>query len=177
MGDQLSPRRVNHVAYPTTDSAATYRFYTEVLGCRLVAAVREEEVPSTGAKTPFLHTFFAMHDGTCLAFFEVDGMGPPADDGIPSWVRHIAMDVESMAQLEAWKEQLRAHGVDFIGTVDHEGIWYSIYFFDPNGIRLELTHQARPLTGTDASEGEQLLRTWAAQRGQSLTSGEPAAAR
>lgn len=171
MADQLTPRRVNHVAYPTTDTAETHRFYTQVLGCRLVAAVREDEVPSTKAKTPFLHTFFAMQDGTCLAFFEVDGMGAPGDDGIPSWVRHIAMDVESMEALEAWKAHLRAHDVDYLGTVDHEGIWHSIYFFDPNGIRLELTYQARALTEADIAEGEQLLRTWTAERGHALTAG------
>jgi|SRR5690606_9399329 len=172
MTAQLTPRRVNHVAYPTTNTAETYRFYTEVLGCRLVAAVREDEVPSTKDKTPFLHTFFAMQDGTCLAFFEVDGMGAPRDDGIPSWVRHIAMEVGSMQELEDWKARLRAHNVDFIGTVDHEGIWHSIYFFDPNGIRLELTYQARPLTEADAAEGYQLLQTWTAERGQVLASGK-----
>ena len=30
--------RLNHVAYVTTDTGATYRFYTEIMGFKLVAA-------------------------------------------------------------------------------------------------------------------------------------------
>lgn len=163
------PRSMNHVAYPTVNTAETYRFYTEVLGCTLVGAVREEEVPSTGDKTPFLHTFFSMADGECLAFFEVDGMAAPKDDGIPSWVKHIALNVRSMDELDSWKQQLTDKGVDYIGTVDHEGIWHSIYFFDPNGIRLELTYQARELTQEDAAEGEREVQRWIKERGQELS--------
>ena len=41
MGDSPKvARALNHVAYPTTDTGATYRFYTEILGFKLVAAVR-----------------------------------------------------------------------------------------------------------------------------------------
>ncbi len=53
-------------------------------------------------------------------------------------------------------------------SVDHEGIWSSIYFFDPNGIRIELTHQSRPLGERDAEEGRALVEQWVAERGQSL---------
>jgi len=35
--------------------------------------------------------------------------------------------------------RLIAAGVDVIGPVSHDGFVHSIYFFDPNGIRLELT--------------------------------------
>ena len=44
-----------------------------------------------------------------------------------------------------------AHGVHVTGPIDHEGVWLSIYFGDPNGITLELTHQSRALTETDAA--------------------------
>jgi glyoxylase I family protein len=36
------------------------------------------------------------------------------------------------------KARIESHGVDVLGPVDH-GICKSIYFFDPNGHRLELT--------------------------------------
>jgi glyoxylase I family protein len=36
--------------------------------------------------------------------------------------------------------RLEAHGVEVLGVTDHH-IFHSIYFFDPNGIRLELTAQ------------------------------------
>ena len=37
-----------------------------------------------------------------------------------------------------YKAKLEAHGVEVLGPVEH-GICRSIYFFDPNGHRLELT--------------------------------------
>jgi predicted metal-dependent phosphoesterase TrpH len=38
------------------------------------------------------------------------------------------------------KQRLQAHGVEVLGITDHH-IFESIYFFDPNGVRLELTAQ------------------------------------
>jgi hypothetical protein len=37
--------RLNHVAYPTFDTAATMRFYPEIMGFRLVDAIRGEIPP------------------------------------------------------------------------------------------------------------------------------------
>lgn len=166
MPDNLTPSHVNHCAYPTWDTRATHDFYTQVLGCKLVAAVREERVPSTGAETPFLHTFFAMRTGECMAFFEVDDMPPAKDDGVPDWVRHIALSVASREELDDWMTHLNEHGVDFIGPIDHEGIWQSIYFFDPNNIRLELTYQTTELDEQHARDADKLLEQWMAERGQ-----------
>jgi glyoxylase I family protein len=44
------------------------------------------------------------------------------------------------AELEAMKARLQAHGVEVLGVTDHH-IFKSIYFFDPNGVRLELSAQ------------------------------------
>ncbi len=43
-----------------------------------------------------------------------------------------------MDDLLAAKARLQAAGVEVVGVTDHH-IIQSIYFFDPNGIRLELT--------------------------------------
>ena len=51
--------------------------------------------------------------------------------------RHIAFKVDSMQTLEATKAKLEASGIEVIGPTDHT-IFKSIYFFDPNGHRLEL---------------------------------------
>ena len=58
----------------------------------------------------------------------------------PLWVNHVAFRVNNVAELEAMKSRLQAHGVDVIGITDHH-IFKSIYFFDPNGVRLELSAQ------------------------------------
>jgi glyoxylase I family protein len=162
-----SARSVNHIAMPTNNTAETYRFYTEVLGFTFLSAVREERVPSTGEETPFLHTFFAMADGSCIAFFDVGGeQYAGRDDGVPKWIRHFALNVETYDELLSWKAWLEKQGVETLGVVDHEGIWQSIYFFDPNGLRLELTMQRRELGEADRAHGEELVAEWIREFGQ-----------
>ena len=157
-----APLSLNHAAYLTFDTAATRDFYTRVLGCRLVAAVQEDRVPSTGEETPFLHLFFAFEDGSCIAFFDIAGLAPGQPDGLPGWARHFALNVATHDDLHAWKDRLAAAGVDALGPVDHHGIWHSLYFFDPNGIRLELTYQARALDDDDARSAEKMVEQWVA---------------
>lgn len=145
----------------TRDSAINHQFYTEIMNFKFISAVREDSVPSTAEETSFLHTFYALEDGSCMAFFELAGVSiPEIDDQVPKWVRHFAMNVDSYEELASWKERLESHGVETIGITDHEGIWQSIYFFDPNGIRLELTWQRRELDDNDRLRGEQLLKEW-----------------
>lgn len=157
------PRGLNHVAYLTRDTAKTVQFYTEVLGMRLVGHALDDKVGSTGEAQRFLHTFFEMADGSCIAFFELEGL-PDGEDQtvVPPWVRHIAFNVGSMEELEDARQRLVAAGVDVIGPVDHEGIWQSIYFFDHNGIRLELTFQRRPLDDDDARAAADAVAAWTA---------------
>jgi lactoylglutathione lyase len=59
------------------------------------------------------------------------------DSNTPEWVQHIALEVESVAVLETAKARLEAAGIPVIGVTNHT-IFKSIYFFDPNGHRLEL---------------------------------------
>jgi len=59
------------------------------------------------------------------------------DTNTPDWVQHIAFEVDSVATLEETKTRLEAEGIAVIGPTDHT-IFKSIYFFDPNGHRLEL---------------------------------------
>ena len=158
---------LNHIAMPTDNTAETYRFYTKVMGFKFLSAVREEKVASTGEESPFLHTFFAMEDGSCMAFFDVAGQQYTGrSDGVPSWIRHFALNVESYEELLGWKARLEENGVQVLGVVDHEGIWQSIYFFDPNGLRLELTWQKRELEEQDTAQGEELVREWIEEFGQ-----------
>ena len=65
---------------------------------------------------------------------------PAPSPNTPAWVNHIAFRVDSVQALEDTKARLQAHGIEVLGVTDHH-IFKSIYFFDPNGIRLELTAQ------------------------------------
>jgi catechol 2,3-dioxygenase-like lactoylglutathione lyase family enzyme len=155
------PTGLNHVAYVTRDTLATKRFYTEVLGMRLVNYARDESVGSTGEPTSFLHTFFEMGDGSCIAFFEIEGVEQDHHDSpLPRWAPHLALSVGSREELEAAHRRLTDEGIEVRGVVEHEGIWSSIYFFDPNGVRLELTYQNRALTDADAEAAEQAVDDW-----------------
>ena len=152
--------RLNHVAYPTFDTAATIRFYTEIMGFRLVTALEGVSQPE---RHRFLHTFFAMESGEIIAFFETEGLKPPAGDGLPRWIRHLALSVDSKETLAAWQERLKRHGVHVTGPVNHDDTWLSIYFADPNGVTLELTHQSRALDDEDARRGAAVVTDWTAR--------------
>jgi catechol 2,3-dioxygenase-like lactoylglutathione lyase family enzyme len=162
-------RALNHVAYPTADTGATYRFYTEILGFRLVAAVRGDHDPESNTDKPHLHTFFAMGSGEVIAFFDIEGVEKPARDHMPSWVRHLAMSVDSYDELMAWRQRLLDHAVKVSPVVDHGGIWFSIYFPDPNDVLLELTYQARELTADDAEQAANMVGEWTKAHGQRMT--------
>jgi glyoxylase I family protein len=76
--------------------------------------------------------------GNVLAFFELPtrpDMG--RDENTPEWVQHIAFEVENYGALLEAKAHVESEGIDVIGPTNH-GIFQSIYFFDPNGHRLEL---------------------------------------
>ena len=165
----MRPLSLNHVAYVTWNSAETVRYYTQVLGMKLRGHASGTKV-STGESGRFLHTFLEMEDGSHIAFFEIDGVTRESHKTpVPSWARHIALNVASEQILGEWEQRLRKHGVEYVGPIDHDGLWKSIYFFDPNGIRLELTYQSRELNDKDEALAAQALREWATDHGQFTT--------
>jgi catechol-2,3-dioxygenase len=60
-----------------------------------------------------------------------------SDPNTPAWVQHIAFKVKDVPALLEAKARLEARGIDVLGPTNHE-IFQSIYFFDPNGHRIEL---------------------------------------
>ncbi|MBT1451258.1 VOC family protein [Glaciecola sp. XM2] len=141
--------RIHHVAYRCNDAKETVAFYQENLGMDFQLAIAEDQVPSTKAPDPYMHVFLDAGNGNVLAFFELPNsprMG--RDTNTPEWVQHIAFEVPSMEELLASKEKLESNGIDVLGPTDH-GIFKSIYFFDPNGHRIELaanTHTPEMMT-------------------------------
>ena len=132
-------RGLHHYAYRCRDCEETRAFYEDVLGLPLVHVIRSDIVPSTGEHCPYVHIFFRMADGSHLAFFDLgDYVAAEPSPNTPSWVNHIALRVDSVQALAEAKARLEAAGVEVLGITDHH-IIESIYFFDPNGIRLELT--------------------------------------
>lgn len=138
MNAPFSLNRIHHVAYRCKDAKETVEWYGRVLGMRYTTAFAEDHVPSTGEFDPYMHVFLDCGGGNVLAFFELPNQ--PAmgrDENTPAWVQHLAFEVADDAALLAAKAHVEAQGIDVIGPTYH-GIFRSIYFFDPNGHRLEL---------------------------------------
>lgn len=128
---------INHLAFITNDMDKTIRFYRDLLGIPLVAGVGSRD---------FKHYFFQVSPTDSIAFFAYEQATPMAikSHGLPSakplGFDHVSLGVESKADLFRIKDVLQAAGVDVSDAVDHGFIW-SIYFYDPNNIPLEISWQ------------------------------------
>jgi lactoylglutathione lyase len=131
-------QQVHHVAYRCIDAKETVEWYEKNLDMKFVLAIAEDEVPSTKAPDPYMHVFLDAGHGNVLAFFELPRQAPmDRDRNTPAWVQHLALKVDSVDTLLQAKARLEAAGIEVLGPTDHT-IFKSIYFFDPNGHRLEL---------------------------------------
>ncbi|KWF37727.1 VOC family protein [Burkholderia pseudomultivorans] len=161
-------RGLHHFAWRCRDAEATRHFYEDILGLPLVHLIRLDHVPSTGEYCPYVHIFFEMADGSYVAFFDLgDDTAAEPSPNTPAWVNHIALRVDSVADLHAMRERLEAHGVDVLGITDHH-IIRSIYFFDPNGLRVELTTPTvdDAVMAAHARDAHALLRAWNAEQAE-----------
>ena len=131
-------KRIHHVAYRCNDAKETVEWYSRVLGMTYTTAFAEDKVPSTGEDDPYMHVFLDCGGGNVLAFFELPNQQPMGrDPNTPAWVQHLAFEVEEEAALLAAKAHIEAQGITVLGPTFH-GVFRSIYFFDPNGHRVEL---------------------------------------
>lgn len=130
--------RIHHVAYRCKDAKETVEWYVKYLDMRFILAIAENEVPSTKEPDPYMHVFLDAGMGNVLAFFELPTRAPMGrDENTPLWTQHLALKVTSMDDLLEAKAKLEAGGIEVLGPTDHT-IFKSIYFFDPNGHRIEL---------------------------------------
>ncbi|UUZ71612.1 VOC family protein [Polaromonas sp. P1(28)-8] len=161
-------RQLHHYAYRAKDAEETRHFYEDILGLPLYHIIQSDYVPSTGEYCPYTHFFFRLQDGSCIAFFDLgnDEAALPSPN-TPLWVNHISFRVDSVADLEATKTRLQANGIDVIGVTDHH-IFQSIYFFDPNGVRLELTAQQadESVMNEESKTAHARLAEWTARKEQ-----------
>lgn len=131
---------LHHVAYACRDVDETHHFYQDLMGLELVYT-EIAEAPRGGW---FRHLFYDLGDGSCLAFFDIHGVGEKEGwssaisrgNGLPVWVNHVAFKATTEQQ-EAVRARMTAAGVEPLMEVDHE--WcHSLYYLDPNGIMVEM---------------------------------------
>ncbi len=119
-------RGVHHVALLCSDVEQTIRFYQGLLGFPLAELFENRDYKGS------THLFFDLgHDNT-LAFFDFPDLGLPPYAEVLGGFHHIAISVDR-AQWEAARTRLDEAGVPT--QIESE---ISLYFSDPDGVRLEL---------------------------------------
>jgi catechol 2,3-dioxygenase-like lactoylglutathione lyase family enzyme len=166
---------VHHSAFRCRDAEETRVFYEDILGLPLKAALVFEEEPGTGRACPYMHLFFQLGDGNFVAFFDVPD-GADAQMFRKKWGMdlHFAIEAESHDDMMAYKERLETAGIACFGPIDHHFV-HSIYFYDPNGINVEITYRDvrhDDILDKEAAEARQIIAAWSAR-----TAGQKAANR
>jgi catechol 2,3-dioxygenase-like lactoylglutathione lyase family enzyme len=121
-----SARGLHHVALLCSDVERTVRFYQEVLEFPLTEIFENRDYAGSN------HFFFDIGNGNLLAFFDLPGLdlGPYAE--VLGGLHHLAISVEP----DRW-DRLKAR-LQEAGVAYQEESGTSIYFPDPDGVRLEL---------------------------------------
>lgn len=160
-------RGIDHLAFVTDDLPATLDFYTRVLRMPLVH-VRRVPYERDRGQPPYenlRHYFFDMGNDSLLAFFEYPKGLSRQDRDHPGGMQHVAFHL-SRPQFDEMVEHVRSCGVEVIGPVPLGSRFWSAYFYDNNGIRLELaTSLADPELGIVGS----VLQTEAEARSELAT--------
>ena len=114
---------VNHVGLFVTDIEVMKDFYTEVMEFQVTdrGDVADTELMFLGRNPSDHHQIVLI---------------PGRPQGSYNLVNHIALKVDTMADLRRYYDHLVDKAVDDIDPVDHGSAW-SVYFRDPEGNRLE----------------------------------------
>ena len=175
-------QQLQHYTYRARDAEETRYFYEDILGLPLYHVIKSDFVPSTGEYCSYMHFFFRLQNGSFIAFFDLgDDEAALPSPNTPLWVNHIAFRVDSVDELVAMKARLEVGGIEVLGVTDHH-IIKSIYFFDPNGVRLELTvqmadelemHQGSKTAHARLGEWTARKQQWRSDRAEGQATGRP----
>ena len=143
-------RGIHHLALNTDDMKMTIDFYAGVLGMPLVHALKVPPGvgvgPGNRGNPPFenlRHYFFDAGGDTLLAFFEMPkGAKQHGDRDALAAMQHCAFTATEQ-RFHELVARLQAANVATIGPIPVGAGTWSIYFYDPNGIRLEFCYQAQ----------------------------------
>jgi catechol 2,3-dioxygenase-like lactoylglutathione lyase family enzyme len=147
------PNGIHHLAFMAGDIKKHIAFFTQVMGCPLVALFDMHGVPGG------LHAFLKMDDHSYFSIVQLPGVDDiPKQIGVthagrgemPSaagTLQHLAFRVDTEADLIAMRDRIRSHGVPVIGPLDH-GMCKSIYFAGPDSMALEVATSAVAIDAT-----------------------------
>lgn len=125
----MRPHGIHHLTAVSADIRGNVRFYTNVLGMRLVKrSVNQDDVSA-------YHLFYADgagSPGTDLTFFD---WNVPSERRGGHVVTRTHLRVQGQDALAWWEARLREHGVDVAAPEERDGRW-TLDFEDPEGQRL-----------------------------------------
>ena len=130
----MKARGINHLAMVTNDMEKTVRFYKDVMGFPLVAAIGSNP---NGLKAR--HYFF---ETGAQDFHKPAGL----EAGGQIQFDHVSFDVETEDELIELQQKLEKAGQEVTTVVGHKFI-HSIYFHDFSGIALEASVRITNPTG------------------------------
>ena len=153
----MSTRGVDHLAIVSDDMPTAMDFYTRVMGFRLVH-VRRVPFEQDRWQPPYdnlRHYFFDMGNDSLFAIFEYPKGLPKQNRDHVGGMQHVAFHV-APDKFDAMVEHVKGCGLKVIGPVPLGGRFWSAYFLDPFGTRLEL---ATDRSGRKWSVVESVLQT------------------
>ena len=141
-------RGIHHLALITDDMRMTLDFYVRVLGMPIVHGLRTasrppDAKPAHGIGAPpyanIPHYFLDMGGDSLLAFFEYPRRIAKVDRDAIGAMQHVSF-VCGPKRYREMLERLKANGVTINAgpLLTIPPAIHSFYFFDPNGIRLEI---------------------------------------
>ena len=148
---QQQPSGIHHIAIMAADIKTHIAFFSEVMGCPLVALFEMHGVPGG------LHAFLRMNERSYFSIVQLPGVDQipvtlgvthAGNGALPSaagTMQHLAFRADDEAGLLSMRDRIRSHGVNVIGPIDH-GFCKSIYFAGPDKLTLEV---AAPVSRVD----------------------------
>ena len=144
------PNGIHHIAFMAADIREHIAFFSDVLGCPLVALFDMHGVPGG------LHAFLRLDDACSFSIVQLPGVADiPVEIGrthagrgegasAAGTLQHIAFRVADDAALLALRDRVRSRGIPVFGPIDH-GMCRSIYFGGPDRMTLEAATSSEPI--------------------------------
>ena len=150
---ELEIQGLHHITAITSDASSAVKFYTRILGLRLVKKTVNFDDPSA------YHLYFGDEKGrpgTLITFFDWGNAAGPGQIGARV-THHFAFTTRDSETLTKWKNWLNQNGVQVVGPLDR-GSFKSIYFQDPDGLILEIVTPTVGKGYSDASLSELMVK-------------------
>jgi glyoxalase family protein len=132
--EQMRIPGLHHITAIASDIERTTRFYTEVLGLRLVKQTVNFDNPDSP------HLYYATddgHPGSVITYFGYDAARMRQGQIGRGLTHHFAFEVDDDEAQLAWRERLLEHGIQTTPVLDRN-YFRSIYFNDPDGHIVEI---------------------------------------